>query len=64
MKYNLMGFFGGLMAGLTLFILSPSPLKNASKGEDDSFTLGLYMGVPTGLASLIWIIAYLATGGA
>ena len=59
MKYTLIGFFGGILAGFTLFTLVPGTPSDLTKAEDASFTLGLYMGVPVGLASLVGLLAYL-----
>lgn len=59
MKYTLIGFFGGLMAGFSLFMLYPGTPSDLTKDEDASFTLGLYMGIPVGLASLVGLLTHL-----
>ena len=59
MKHILIGFFGGVMAGFTLFILSPTGNDEYTVAEDDNYTLGLYIGVIIGLASLVGLLTYL-----
>lgn len=59
MKYFFLGFFGGLLAGGSLFIVSPVLQEDITKSERDNFTLGLYIGLPLGLASLVGLLAYL-----
>ena len=59
MKHILIGLFGGILAGFTLFILVPTGSADYTRAEDDNFTLGLHSGVIIGLASLVGLLVYL-----